>query len=95
MSGAASATPAVSEHGRHATHGMLGGPNPSASGVDDGPPAERTTEHHPRSTMTPQPPARPAIVGHRGASAHAPENTLAAFRRAIEDGADQIGRAHV
>jgi glycerophosphoryl diester phosphodiesterase len=39
--------------------------------------------------MSPQhpAPARPAIVGPRGASAHAPENTLAAFRRAIEDGA--------
>ena len=33
---------------------------------------------------------RPLIVAHRGSSAHAPENTLAAFRRAIEDGADAI-----
>ena len=32
----------------------------------------------------------PLIIGHRGASALAPENTLAAFRRAINDGADGI-----
>jgi glycerophosphoryl diester phosphodiesterase len=30
------------------------------------------------------------VVGHRGASAHAPENTLASFRRAMADGADGI-----
>jgi glycerophosphoryl diester phosphodiesterase len=30
------------------------------------------------------------IVGHRGASAEAPENTLAAFEKAIELGADMI-----
>lgn len=30
------------------------------------------------------------IIAHRGASALAPENTLAAFRQAIEDGADGI-----
>ena len=30
------------------------------------------------------------IIGHRGASADAPENTLAAFRRAAENGADGI-----
>jgi glycerophosphoryl diester phosphodiesterase len=30
----------------------------------------------------------PLIIAHRGASIHAPENTLAAFRRALDDGAD-------
>jgi glycerophosphoryl diester phosphodiesterase len=34
--------------------------------------------------------SRPFILGHRGASAVAPENTLAAFSRAIKDGADGI-----
>lgn len=34
--------------------------------------------------------AVPLIVGHRGASASAPENTLAAFERAIADGADGL-----
>lgn len=33
---------------------------------------------------------RPTIFGHRGASAHAPENTLAAFELAITQGADAI-----
>lgn len=32
----------------------------------------------------------PLIIGHRGASALAPENTLAAFARAFDDGADGI-----
>jgi len=32
----------------------------------------------------------PIILGHRGASAEAPENTLAAFRLAIEQGADGV-----
>jgi glycerophosphoryl diester phosphodiesterase len=34
--------------------------------------------------------AQPLIIGHRGASAHAPENTLVAFARAFEAGADGI-----
>ncbi len=34
--------------------------------------------------------ARPLVVAHRGASARLPEHTLAAYRRAIEDGADCI-----
>ena len=32
----------------------------------------------------------PLILGHRGASAIAPENTLAAFSQALSDGADGI-----
>lgn len=32
----------------------------------------------------------PLIIAHRGDSSHAPENTLAAFRRAIDAGADGI-----
>ena len=34
--------------------------------------------------------SQPLIIGHRGASAHAPENTLTAFRLAREQGADGI-----
>jgi glycerophosphoryl diester phosphodiesterase len=33
---------------------------------------------------------KPLILGHRGASALAPENTIAAFSRAMHDGADGI-----
>jgi glycerophosphoryl diester phosphodiesterase len=33
---------------------------------------------------------KPLILGHRGASAVAPENTLAAFARAMDEGADGI-----
>jgi glycerophosphoryl diester phosphodiesterase len=36
------------------------------------------------------PPPRPLSLGHRGASAHAPENTLRAFRQALALGADGI-----
>jgi glycerophosphoryl diester phosphodiesterase len=33
---------------------------------------------------------RPLVLGHRGASGEAPENTMAAFRRALEAGADGV-----
>ncbi|MGI5863868.1 MAG: glycerophosphodiester phosphodiesterase [Myxococcales bacterium] len=36
------------------------------------------------------PVGRPLVLGHRGASADAPENTLAAFREAIRQGADGV-----
>ncbi|WP_295529245.1 glycerophosphodiester phosphodiesterase family protein [Novosphingobium sp. Chol11] len=35
-------------------------------------------------------PSRPLVMGHRGASALRPEHTLAAYAKAIEDGADFI-----
>jgi glycerophosphoryl diester phosphodiesterase len=38
----------------------------------------------------PSPDSVPLIIGHRGASAHAPENTHAAFALAFEAGADGI-----
>jgi glycerophosphoryl diester phosphodiesterase len=43
-------------------------------------------------TVAPAPRAagRPLVLGHRGASAEAPENTLAAFRLALEQGADGV-----
>ncbi len=34
--------------------------------------------------------SQPVIFGHRGAAAHAPENTLASFELAIQQGADAI-----
>jgi len=36
------------------------------------------------------PSGRPWVIGHRGASGEAPENTMAAFRLAVEQGADLI-----
>jgi glycerophosphoryl diester phosphodiesterase len=38
--------------------------------------------------MGPRQDGRPLVLGHRGASAEAPENTLAAFARAMAQGAD-------
>jgi glycerophosphoryl diester phosphodiesterase len=43
-----------------------------------------------RTTEGTSPGGGPLIIGHRGASAHAPENTHAAFERAFEEGADGI-----
>jgi glycerophosphoryl diester phosphodiesterase len=38
-----------------------------------------------------RPPSRPlSVIAHRGASEDAPEHTLAAYRKAIEDGADAL-----
>lgn len=43
-----------------------------------------------RVPNAPRAPHRPLVLGHRGASAAAPENTLAAFRLALEQGADGV-----
>ncbi|TWV29503.1 glycerophosphodiester phosphodiesterase [Streptomyces misionensis] len=40
--------------------------------------------------MTHAPQPSPQVVAHRGASEDAPEHTLAAYRKAIEDGADAL-----
>lgn len=40
--------------------------------------------------IAPSNPDRPLVLGHRGASAQAPENTIAAFRLAVEQGADGV-----
>ncbi len=40
------------------------------------------------SRPSPRAEARPLVLGHRGASAEAPENTMAAFRVALGQGAD-------
>jgi glycerophosphoryl diester phosphodiesterase len=43
-----------------------------------------------RKTGVSSPHGGPLIIGHRGASAYAPENTHAAFELALDDGADGI-----
>jgi glycerophosphoryl diester phosphodiesterase len=40
--------------------------------------------------QAPRAAGRPLVLGHRGASAEAPENTLAAFRLALAQGADGV-----
>lgn len=43
---------------------------------------------HPADSESPA--VKPLIIGHRGSSKFAPENTIAAFEKAISDGADGI-----
>jgi glycerophosphoryl diester phosphodiesterase len=43
-----------------------------------------------REDLMPRVARRPLIIAHRGASAHAPENTLAAFQLGIDSGADGV-----
>src|ERR1700754_5188881 len=58
------------------------------------PPARRWHHEpvtHARAVPEAYPDGRPVqVVAHRGASEDAPEHTLAAYRKAIEDGADAL-----
>src|SRR5579864_9435386 len=40
--------------------------------------------------MDPRNGLRPTVIGHRGASAYAPEHTLAAYELALQQGADAV-----
>lgn len=53
-----------------------------------GHPGTRARWHHDAVTHARQHPTQ--VVAHRGASEDAPEHTLAAYRKAIEDGADAL-----
>ena len=50
--------------------------------------AESAAKHFLLTNSNPK--TSPLIIGHRGASALTPENTLAAFARALDDGADGV-----
>ncbi len=52
--------------------------------------AAAAPEHAGPRTLPLRPPAPPIVIAHRGASADRPEHTLAAYARAIEQGADFI-----
>mgnify|MGYP000356642027 CR=1 FL=1 len=59
----------------------------SACGGDSGGDGGRAVDYQNPGLSWPQ---KPAVAGHRGASAFRPEHTLAAYQRAIEDGADIV-----
>jgi glycerophosphoryl diester phosphodiesterase len=64
----------------------------AVEGKSSTPPAARSlliTAHCPLPTSD-SPLPTPLIIGHRGAAAVAPENTLVSFERALSDGADGI-----
>ena len=52
--------------------------------------ADRTRDHAAQPGHRPAPRSRVLTIAHRGASADAPENTLAAVRRAVAVGADLV-----
>ncbi len=72
---------ATTAHGNSAV-GEAGPGNPTEIGVDE---KEMVSDSKAEATAK-----RPLVIAHRGASGVAPENTMAAFERAVEMGADMI-----
>jgi glycerophosphoryl diester phosphodiesterase len=58
---------------------------PSTTSTTERPPTTEAT-----TTTEPAEPAGATVIGHRGASAYAPEHTFAAYDLALEQGADYI-----
>lgn len=52
--------------------------------------AHRAQSYYPEEILTRRPPTRPQRIAHRGAHDTEPENSIPAFQRAIELGADAI-----
>src|SRR5688500_6695284 len=62
----------------------------AAATAPDAPSADVTGPDAPSSMEGGSLPTTQAVIGHRGASGHAPEHTLAAYDLALASGADYI-----
>ena len=68
---------------------MTGRGDTETRGRGEEEPEDKSSVSSPRVSASPRPRV-PLIIGHRGAAAVAPENTLVSFERALADGADGV-----